>query len=244
MFENKIKIYEGKAKILYKSEEENLIYQFFKDDATAFNAKKKQVITGKGILNNYISEFIMQNLSAQNIQNHFVKRIDHRVQLVKKLDILALEVIVRNFAAGSICSRLGIKENTEFKKPVIEFCYKKDELGDPIINDDHILLLQIANIAEIEQIKNIAYNINNALSELFKSINIKLVDFKIEFGRDKDNNIILADEISPDSCRLWDQNSGEKMDKDRFRLELGSLTKYYAEIATRLNITLPELNYD
>ncbi len=238
----KQKIYEGKAKILYQAEQSDLIYQYFKDDATAFNALKKDVILGKGILNNFISEFIMQELTAQNIANHFIKRIDNRTQLVKKLNILPLEVIVRNYAAGSICKRLDLKENTKFSEPLIEFCYKRDDLGDPLITDEHILLLEIANKIEIEQIKSKTKAINTALIDLFKSINIKLVDFKIEFGRDPNNIIILADEISPDSCRLWDYSNGEKMDKDRFRLNLGSLTKYYAEIAERFKITLPNIN--
>jgi phosphoribosylaminoimidazole-succinocarboxamide synthase len=239
----KERIYEGKAKILYKSDKNDLIYQYFKDDATAFNALKKDIISGKGILNNFISEFIMNELNKQKINTHFVKRIDDRVQLVQKLNILPLEVIVRNYAAGSICKRLDIKENTNFKLPLIEFCYKRDDLGDPLITEDHILLLEIATESEIKLIKAITNNINDVLLKLFDSINIKLVDFKIEFGRNDMKQIILADEISPDSCRLWDNNTGEKMDKDRFRLDLGSLTKYYAEIANRFNINLPNFDY-
>jgi len=238
----KEKIYEGKAKILYKSDTDGTIYQYFKDDATAFNAAKKDSINGKGILNNYISEFIMNKLVENGVNNHFIKRIDDRVQLVKQLTIVPLEVIVRNQAAGSICKRLGLKEAEDFKKPLLEFCYKKDELGDPVITEDHIELLELASKDEVAEIKNITLKINQILIELFKEANIKLVDFKIEFGRDQDGNVMLADEISPDSCRLWDISTGEKMDKDRFRLDLGSLTEYYAEIANRLNIKLPVLS--
>jgi phosphoribosylaminoimidazole-succinocarboxamide synthase len=237
------KIYEGKAKILYKnSKNAGEIYQYFKDDATAFNNQKKSIIESKGVLNNFISEYIMIELSKNSIENHFIKRIDSRVQLVKKLTIIPLEVIVRNYSAGSFSKRLNVAMGTKLNKVVIEFCLKDDALGDPLINDDHIEALNIANKSEIEFIKNVTLNVNKILNNIFSSINIKLVDFKIEFGKNSAGNIILADEISPDSCRLWDINTGENMDKDRFRLDLGDLTKYYKIIADRLNLTIDEVN--
>jgi phosphoribosylaminoimidazole-succinocarboxamide synthase len=238
----KDKIYEGKAKILYKSEGKDQIIQFFKDDATAFNNVKKDSLKGKGILNNFISEHIMLYLAENNIPTHFIRRIDNRNQLVKRLNIFPLEVIIRNIAAGSITKRLNFKENHKFNNPILEFCYKDDALGDPIINEDHVKALDIANSEQIEIIKDLTYKINQLLISLFESINIDLIDFKIEFGFDSKNNILLADEISPDSCRLWDKKTKEKMDKDRFRLDLGSLTKYYSEIADRFKINLPNLN--
>jgi len=239
------KIYEGKAKILYKNpDNDSEIYQYFKDDATAFNNQKKSVIDSKGVLNNFISEYIMLNLRNEGVNNHFIKRIDERVQLVKKLDIIPLEVIVRNYSAGSFAKRLNVPTGKELKKSVIEFCLKDDALGDPLINDYHIQALNIASINEITHIKEVTLQINDFLLRLFKDINIKLIDFNIEFGRSINKEIILADEISPDSCRLWDINTGEKMDKDRFRLDLGDLAKYYKIIADRLNINLNEAQND
>ncbi len=234
------KLYEGKAKIIYATEDAAKVIQYFKDDATAFNNVKKDNISGKGILNNFISEYVMLLLKNNDIPTHFIKRLDERRQLVTKLDIFPLEVIIRNQAAGSICKRLGIAEQTVFNPALLEFCYKKDEYGDPVINDEHIRVLNLANPDELEQIKELTLKINQILSKAFADINIKLIDFKIEFGKDSDGKIMLADEISPDSCRLWDMNSNEKMDKDRFRLDLGDLTKYYQEIADRFNI---EVNY-
>lgn len=240
---SKEKIYEGKAKILYRTEESGEIIQYFKDDATAFNNIKKDHIFGKGILNNIISEHIMLFLEQNCIPTHFIARLDDRTQLVKKLSILPLEVIVRNQAAGSICKRLRLKEGQKFDKAIIEFCLKDDKLNDPVINEDHIInVLNIATEEEISLIKAITFKINELLIKKFSDININLIDFKIEFGKDENGNVFLADEISPDSCRLWDSKSLEKMDKDRFRLDLGSLVEYYTEIATRFSLTLPDLS--
>jgi len=233
------KIYEGKAKILYSTEDENFLVQYFKDDATAFNAQKKAVIEGKGVLNNVISEFIMLKLAEENIPTHFVKRLDKREQLIKKVKIIPLEVIIRNISAGSMAKRLGIEEGRELLTPIFEICYKDDALGDPLINDDHaISVLKIINKNQLQEIKDYSLKINNILQKIFIDIQIKLVDFKIEFGFDVVNNnqILLADEISPDSCRLWDENTSEKLDKDRFRRDLGGLVEAYQEVANRLKI--------
>ena len=233
------KIYEGKAKILYSTEDENFLVQYFKDDATAFNAQKKAVIEGKGVLNNVISEFIMLKLAEENIPTHFVKRLDKREQLIKKVRIIPLEVIIRNISAGSMAKRLGIEEGRELLAPIFEICYKDDALGDPLINDDHAInVLKIINKNQLQEIKDYSLKINNILQKIFKDIQIKLVDFKIEFGFDvvNKNQILLADEISPDSCRLWDENTSEKLDKDRFRRDLGGLVEAYQEVANRLKI--------
>ena len=233
------KIYEGKAKILYSTEDENFLVQYFKDDATAFNAQKKAVIEGKGVLNNVISEFIMLKLAEENIPTHFVKRLDNREQLIKKVKIIPLEVIIRNISAGSMAKRLGIEEGRELLAPIFEICYKDDALGDPLINDDHAInVLKIINKNQLQEIKDYSLKINNILQKIFKDIQIKLVDFKIEFGFDIENKnqILLADEISPDSCRLWDENTSEKLDKDRFRRDLGGLVEAYQEVANRLKI--------
>lgn len=233
------KIYEGKAKILYSTENTNFLVQYFKDDATAFNAQKKAVIEGKGVLNNVISEFIMLELAKKNIPTHFVKRLDKREQLIKKVKIIPLEVIIRNISAGSMAKRLGIEEGRELLAPIFEICYKDDELGDPLINDDHAInVLKIINKNQLQEIKDYSLKINKILQKIFKDIKIKLVDFKIEFGFDIENKnqILLADEISPDSCRLWDENTSEKLDKDRFRRDLGGLVEAYQEVANRLKI--------
>ncbi len=233
------KIYEGKAKILYSTEDTNFLVQYFKDDATAFNAQKKAVIEGKGVLNNVISEFIMLKLAEENIPTHFVKRLDKREQLIKKVKIIPLEVIIRNISAGSMAKRLGIEEGRELLAPIFEICYKDDALGDPLINDDHAInVLKIINKNQLQEIKDYSLKINNILQKIFKDIQIKLVDFKIEFGFDVNNKnqILLADEISPDSCRLWDENTSEKLDKDRFRRDLGGLVEAYQEVANRLKI--------
>ena len=233
------KIYEGKAKILYSTENPNFLVQYFKDDATAFNAQKKAVIEGKGVLNNVISEFIMLELAKENIPTHFVKRLDKREQLIKKVKIIPLEVIIRNISAGSMAKRLGIEEGRELLAPIFEICYKDDELGDPLINDDHAInVLKIINKNQLQEIKDYSLKINKILQKIFKDIGIKLVDFKIEFGFDIENKnqILLADEISPDSCRLWDENTSEKLDKDRFRRDLGGLVEAYQEVANRLKI--------
>ena len=233
------KIYEGKAKILYSTENENFLVQYFKDDATAFNAQKKAVIEGKGVLNNVISEFIMLKLAEENIPTHFIKRLDKREQLIKKVKIIPLEVIIRNISAGSMAKRLGIEEGRELLAPIFEICYKDDALGDPLINDDHAInVLKIINKNQLQEIKYYSLKINEILQKIFKNIGIKLVDFKIEFGFDVENKnqILLADEISPDSCRLWDENTSEKLDKDRFRRDLGGLVEAYQEVANRLKI--------
>jgi phosphoribosylaminoimidazole-succinocarboxamide synthase len=233
------KIYEGKAKILYSTENPNLLVQYFKDDATAFNAQKKAVIEGKGVLNNVISEFIMLKLAHENIPTHFIKRLDKREQLIKKVKIIPLEVIIRNISAGSMAKRLGIEEGRELLSPIFEICYKDDALGDPLINDDHAInVLKIINKNQLHEIKEYSLKINEILQKIFKDIKIKLVDFKIEFGFDVENKnqILLADEISPDSCRLWDENTSEKLDKDRFRRDLGGLVEAYQEVANRLKI--------
>jgi len=231
-------IYEGKAKTLFFYDN-NKIIQYFKDDATAFNKKKHEIINEKGILNNFISEFIFKYLSENGVENHFIERLNDREQLVKKVDIIPVEVIVRNIATGTLTKRLGIQEGLKLKKPLIEFTLKSDELDDPIISEEHIDVLEYAQKDEINDIKEQALLINRLLLQLFSSINIQLVDFKIEFGRlTIDKKVILADEISPDSCRLWDKSSSEKLDKDRFRKNLGGLIDAYKEVATRLGIKI------
>lgn len=233
------KIYEGKAKILYSTEDPELLIQYFKDDATAFNAQKKAVLEGKGILNNFISERIMIEIAKSEIPTHFVKRINEREQLIKKVKIIPLEVIVRNICAGSMAKRLGMSEGLEFKNPIFEICYKDDALGDPLINDDHALYaLKLVDVQQLQNLKNYSFKINQTLKNIFKNIGIKLVDFKIEFGFDNEQNIVLADEISPDSCRLWDEKTSEKLDKDRFRRDLGGLIEAYQEVANRLKINI------
>ena len=231
-------IYEGKAKTLFFYDN-NKIIQYFKDDATAFNKKKHEIINEKGIINNFISEFIFKYLSENGVENHFIERLNDREQLVKKVDIIPVEVIVRNIATGTLTKRLGIQEGLKLKKPLIEFTLKSDELDDPIISEEHIDVLEYAEKDEINTIKEQALLINKLLLQLFSSINIQLVDFKIEFGRlTIDKKVILADEISPDSCRLWDKSSSEKLDKDRFRKNLGGLIDAYKEVATRLGIKI------
>ena len=231
-------IYEGKAKRLFFYDDDKII-QYFKDDATAFNKKKHEIINEKGILNNLISEFIFKYLSENGVENHFIERLNDREQLVKKVDIIPVEVIVRNIATGTLTKRLGIQEGLKLKKPLIEFTLKSDELDDPIISEEHIDVLEYAQKDEINDIKEQALLINRLLLQLFSSINIQLVDFKIEFGRlTIDKKVILADEISPDSCRLWDKSSSEKLDKDRFRKNLGGLIDAYKEVATRLGIKI------
>lgn len=235
----RVKLYEGKAKILYKGNNPGTIIQYFKDDATAFNNKKKGVISDKGILNNYISAFIMEKLGAAGIPTHFLQRINEREQLVQHVEIVPLEVIVRNFAAGSLVRNLGIKEGTRLPNALVEFCYKDDSLGDPLVSDEHIITFEWANPFELEEIKNLALRINDILFGMFAAINIKLVDFKLEFGRVPElGGIVLADEISPDSCRLWDFETNQKFDKDLFRHDLGDLAAGYREVARRFNIKI------
>ena len=231
------KLYEGKAKILYASPEKNLAIQHFKDDATAFNNQKKTTIEGKGILNNRISEHILSNLNQIGIKNHLIKRINMREQLVKIVEIIPIEFIVRNIASGSLTTRLGIEEGTVLSRPLIEYCLKNDDLGDPLISREHILTFDWLNIMELDWISEECRRINDFLQGMFRGVGIKLVDFKVEFGRSsQDNNIILADEISPDTCRLWDSATEKKLDKDIFRENLGNLIEGYQEVARRLNI--------
>lgn len=236
---NRRRIYEGKAKILYEGPEPGTLIQFFKDDATAFNKKKHDIIDGKGVLNNRISEYIFNHLNRIGIPTHFIKRLNMREQLIKEVEIVPLEVIVRNIAAGTLSTRLGIEEGTVLPRSIIEFCYKKDELDDPLVSEEHITALGWASPQEIDDIMAMAIRINDFLSGLFIGVGIQLVDFKIEFGRlveDGQMRIVLADEISPDSCRLWDAETKQKLDKDVFRRDLGGLVEAYQEVAKRLGI--------
>lgn len=234
------KIYEGKAKILYEGPEPGTIIQYFKDDATAFNAQKKATLDGKGVLNNRISEYMMIRLGEIGIPTHFIKRINMREQLCKTVEIVPLEVIVRNVAAGTMSKRLGIEEGERLPRPIVEFCLKRDDLGDPLVSEEHIAAFDWASADELEDITDYALRINDFMCGLFTGIGIKLIDFKIEFGRlpvdGGGHTIVLADEISPDSCRLWDRETNKKLDKDRFRRDLGDVTEAYAEVATRLGI--------
>ncbi len=239
------KIYEGKAKIIFATEDKNLAIQHFKDDATAYNNQKKDIIEGKGILNNRISEHILSNLKQIGINNHLVKRINMREQLVKLVEIIPIEFVVRNIASGSLTKRLGIEDGTVLEYPLIEYCLKNDELGDPIVSREHILTFKWMNILELDWINEEVKRINDFLQGMFRGVGIKLVDFKVEFGRsqiNEKNEIILADEISPDTCRLWDANTDKKLDKDRFRKDLGNLIEAYQEIARRLDILHEQTN--
>ena len=237
-------LYEGKAKQLFETKKPFELVQFFKDDATAFNKKKHEIIDSKGVLNNLISEFIFTYLGNNNIPNHFIERLGPREQLIKKVEIIPIEVVVRNIAAGTFSNRFGIEEGENLPKTLIEFNLKDDENDDPLVSEEHMKVFGWAKEDEIVTMKKYAFEINALLQKLFKEINITLVDFKIEFGRYYSNNnyeIILADEISPDSCRLWDMNSNEKLDKDRFRKNLGGLIEAYKEVATRLKIDLSNI---
>ena len=234
-------LYEGKAKILYKGPEDGTIIQYFKDDATAYNAQKKDSISQKGVLNNQISAHLLPALGHIGIPHHFIERINLREQLVHQVEIVPIEVIVRNVAAGSICSRLGLEEGTDLPAPLIEFCLKDDALGDPVIAREHITLMGLADDDELDEIVSMTHRVNDFLSGLFFGIGVRLIDFKLEFGRLEDEDgyrIVLADEISPDNCRLWDAQTNEKMDKDRFRRDLGGLIEAYSEIARRLGINI------
>ncbi len=228
------KIYEGKAKILYTTEDPGLLIQYFKDDATAFNAQKKGTIDQKGVMNNAIAAKIFEYLGKQGVTTHFVKLLSEREMLVKKVEIVPVEVIVRNRAAGSMCRLLGMVEGLQLACPVLEFCYKKDELGDPLINEYHIRALNIATDAEVKKISTMALTINKALAQFFLNLGIELIDFKLEFGR-HNGDIILADEISPDTCRLWEVGTGNKLDKDRFRRDLGNIEGAYREVLRRVS---------
>ena len=239
------KLYEGKAKIIYATSDKSLVIQYFKDDATAFNNLKKSIIEGKGVLNNRISEHILTNLSQIGIKNHLVKRLNMREQIIKFVEIIPIEFIIRNIATGSITKRLGIEDGTVLKHPLLEFCLKDDKLGDPLIAEEHILAFDWATKKEIEKVKKMILRINDFMIGMFRGVGIKLVDFKLEFGRLKANGkseVILADEISPDTCRLWDSITDQKLDKDRFRKNLGDLIPAYTEVAKRLGILHEQSN--
>jgi phosphoribosylaminoimidazole-succinocarboxamide synthase len=233
------KIYEGKAKILYEGTEPGTLVQYFKDDATAFNAEKKATIEGKGVLNNRLSEFFMTGLTQIGVPNHFIKRINMREQLIRAVEIVPLEVIVRNFAAGSMAKRLGLEEGTPLPRPIVEFSYKDDALGDPLVPEEYIIAFGWASQQDMDDIVALALRVNDFLSGIMYGVGIKLVDFKIEIGRIFEGDfmrLIVADEISPDSCRLWDMKTGQKLDKDVFRRDLGNLTDAYTEVARRLGV--------
>ena len=233
------KLYEGKAKIIYATTDKNLVIQYFKDDATAFNNLKKSKIEGKGVLNNRISEHILTNLGQIGIKNHLVKRLNMREQIIKLVEIIPIEFIIRNIATGSITKRLGIEDGTILKEPLLEYCLKDDKLGDPLIAEEHILAFDWASKQELEKVKKLILRINDFMIGMFRGVGIKLIDFKLEFGRikiDGKSEIILADEISPDTCRLWDSITDKKLDKDRFRKDLGDLIPAYTEVAKRLGI--------
>jgi len=237
------KIYEGKAKIIFACADKNLVIQHFKDDATAFNNQKKANIEGKGILNNRISEHILSALKDAGIENHLVKRLNMREQLIDLVDIIPIEFVVRNIVTGSLTKRVGIEDGTKLNNPLIEFCYKNDELGDPLIAREHIYAFEWASVIELDYITEQCLRINDFLQGMFKGVGIKLVDFKLEFGKRKsDGKIILADEISPDTCRLWDANTDKKLDKDRFRKDLGDVVEAYQEVARRLGILHEQIN--
>jgi phosphoribosylaminoimidazole-succinocarboxamide synthase len=233
------RIYEGKAKVLYEGPEPGTLIQHFKDDATAFNAKKHEVIDGKGVLNNRISEFVFQHLNDIGVPTHFIRRLNMREQLIREVEIVPLEVVVRNVAAGSLSQRLGIEEGTQLPRSIIEFYYKNDALNDPMVSEEHITAFGWANPQEIDDIMALAIRVNDFLSGLFLGVGIRLVDFKMECGRLWEGDmmrIVVADEISPDSCRLWDIKSNDKLDKDRFRRDMGGLVEAYSEVARRLGI--------
>ena len=232
-------VYEGKAKILFEGPEPGTLIQYFKDDATAFNNQKRAVLEGKGVLNNRISEFIMQGLERIGVPTHFIRRLNMREQLIRHVEIIPLEVVVRNVAAGSIVKRLGLEDGAALPRSVIEFYYKNDALGDPLVAEEHITAFNWATPQEIDDMMSLALRVNDFLAGLFTGVGIKLVDFKIEIGRIWDGDfmrLIVADEISPDSCRLWDMKTGQKFDKDVFRRDLGSLTDAYSEVARRLGV--------
>ncbi len=232
--EKTTQMYEGKAKRVYATEDDNLVIVSYKDDATAFNGLKKGQIAGKGVINNKMSNMMMQMLEKHGVKTHFVEEINDRETIVKKVSIVPLEVIIRNISAGSFSKKYGVDEGIVFDEPTIEFSYKNDDLGDPLLNAYHALALKLATKEEIELIKQMAFKVNEVMKEYFKSLNITLVDFKLEFGKTADGTIVLADEISPDTCRFWDSTTGEKLDKDRFRRDMGGVEEAYNEIMRRL----------
>lgn len=232
--EKTVQLYEGKAKKVYATNDENYCIVSYKDDATAFNGLKKGTIDGKGAINNRLTNLLMQLLEKNGVPTHFEKELSERETVVKKVKIVPLEVIIRNISAGSFAKRYGTEEGIVFSKPTIEFSYKNDDLGDPLINSYHAVALNLATEDEIETIKKMAFKVNEVLKDYFKKLNITLVDFKLEFGKTADGKIVLADEISPDTCRFWDSDTGEKLDKDRFRRDLGGVEDAYCEIMHRV----------
>ena len=232
---NKTKVlYEGKAKIVYETDEADKLIVYFKDDATAGNGEKKGTIKDKGIINNKMSEFFFKLLKSNGIESHYIETLNEREMAVKSLRMIALEVIVRNVAAGSLAKRLGLPEGTPLNTPVLEYCYKNDELGDPMLNRYHIMALDLARVHELDEIEHLAFCTNRILIDFLYAKNIKLIDFKLEFGRDERNKIVLADEISPDNCRFWDISTNEKLDKDRFRRDMGGVEEAYQEMLHRV----------
>ena len=232
--EKKEQLYEGKAKKVFATDDPNLVIVDYKDDATAFNGLKKGSIAGKGVINNVMSNHMFQLLEKQGVPTHFVEQLSERETLVKKVSIVPLEVIIRNISAGSFAKRFGVEEGIVFDEPTIEFSYKNDDLGDPLMNAYHAVALKAATREEIETIKSMAFKVNEVMKQYFDSLNVILVDFKLEFGKTADGKIILADEISPDTCRLWDKTTKEKLDKDRFRRDLGGVEEAYQEIMKRV----------
>ena len=232
--EKKEQLYEGKAKKVFATDDANFVIVSYKDDATAFNGEKKGTITGKGVINNVMSNHMFQLLEQQGVETHFVEQLSDRETVVKKVDNVPLEVIIRNISAGSFAKRYGVDEGIVFTAPTIEFSYKDDDLGDPLINAYHALALGLATQAEIDQIKAMAFKVNEVMKDYFDSLNVILVDFKLEFGKTSDGKIVLADEISPDTCRLWDKTTKEKLDKDRFRRDMGGVEEAYNEIMKRV----------
>ena len=232
--EKREQLYEGKAKKVCATDDKNLVIVSYKDDATAFNGIKKGTIAGKGVVNNKMSNFLMQLLEKNGVPTHFVEEINDRDTIVKKVSIVPLEVIIRNISAGSFAKRYGVEEGIVFAEPTIEFSYKNDDLGDPLINSYHALALGIASKDEIEKIKSMSFKVNSVLREYFKKLGVTLVDFKLEFGKLPNGEIVLADEISPDTCRFWDSTTGEKLDKDRFRRDLGGVEEAYNEMMKRV----------
>ncbi len=229
-------LYEGKAKKVYDTDADGIVIVDYKDDATAFNGEKKGTIVGKGVVNNRMSNFMFKIMESHGIPTHLVEELSDRETAVKKVEIVPVEVIVRNIAAGSLAKRLGLEEGTPLKSPVLEFCYKNDDLGDPMINISHAVAIGIATKAELDEIAQYAYKVNDIMVDYFKTVGVILVDFKIEFGRDSNGKIILADEISPDTCRFWDAKTLEKLDKDRFRRDMGGVEEAYAEMMKRLGL--------
>ena len=232
--QKKEQLYEGKAKKVFATDDANLVIVDYKDDATAFNGEKKGTIAGKGVINNVMSNHMFQMLEKQGVPTHFVEQLSERETAVKKVSIVPLEVIIRNISAGSFAKRYGVEEGIVFDAPTIEFSYKNDDLGDPLINAYHAIALKLATRKEIEHIKEMAFKVNEVMKTYFDHLNVTLVDFKLEFGKTTDGTIILADEISPDTCRLWDKDTGEKLDKDRFRRDMGGVEEAYQEVMRRL----------